>query len=139
MFGEADAINKMLAHAMEAPKQWVPGKFMEEQSKRDYVDPQEYCPVVTHSETGKTITSYNKLMQIPALKHVWEEVMCKELGKISNGWKDTEGTQTVRFLTHEEIAAIPSDRTITYARIVVDYRKQKTTQIECASSWAATS
>ena len=46
--------------------------------------------------------------------------MCKELGKISNGWNNTEGTQTVRFLTHEEIAAIPSDPTITYARIVVD-------------------
>ena len=50
-----------------------------------------------------------------------EEAMCKELGKTSNGWKDTEGTQTVRFLTHEEIASIPNDRTITYARIVVDY------------------
>ena len=35
------------------------------------------------------------------------------------------GTQTVRCLTHEEIAEIPGDRTITYARIVVDYRKQK--------------
>ena len=65
--------------------------------------------------------------------------MCKELGKISNGWKDTGGTQTVRFLTLEEIAAIPSDRTITYARILVDYRKQKNDQIECASPLAATS
>ena len=51
--------------------------------------------------------------------------MCKELGKISNGWNSTEGTQTVRFLTYEEIAAIPSDRTITYAIIMVNYRKQK--------------
>ena len=64
-------------------------------------------------------------MQIPALKHIWEEAMCKELGNISNGWKDTEGTQIVRFLTHEEIAAIPGDCTITFSRIVVDYRKQK--------------
>ena len=51
--------------------------------------------------------------------------MCKELGKNSNGWKDTDGTQTVRFLSHEKIAAIPSDRTNTYATIVVDYPKQK--------------
>ena len=64
-------------------------------------------------------------MQIPALKHVWEEVMCRELGNILDVWKDTEVTQTVRFLTHEEIAAIPGDRIITYATIVVDYRKQK--------------
>ena len=78
-------------------------------------------------------------MQIPALKYVWEEAMCKELGKISHGWNNTGGTQTVQFLTHEKIAAIPSDRTITYARIVVDYRKQKMTQIECVSPSAATS
>ena len=125
MFVQADAINEMLAHAMEAPKHWVPEKFMEEQNKPEHVNQQEFCAGVTHPDTGETITSYQKLMQIPALKHVWEEAMCKELGKISNGWNDTEGTQTVRFLTHEEIAAIPSDRTITYARIVVDYRKQK--------------
>ena len=31
----------------------------------------------------------------------------------------------MRFLTHEEIAVILSNCTITYARIVVDYRKQK--------------
>ena len=39
-------------------------------------------------------------------------------------WK-RKGTNTVKFLTHDEIRAIPKDRTITYARIVVDYRKQK--------------
>ena len=101
---------------------------MEERRKPDHVDPQEYCAGVTHPETGKTITSYRKWMQTPALKHVWEEAMCKELGKFSNGWNDTEGMQTVRFLTHEEIAAISSNRTITYARIVVDCRKQKNDQ-----------
>ena len=101
MFVEADAINEMLAHAMEAPKHWVPGKFMEERSKPDYV-----------AETDETITSYQKLMQIPELKHVWEEAMCKELGKIPNRWNDTEGTQTVRFLTHVKIAATPKQRTV---------------------------
>ena len=77
-------------------------------------------------------------MQIPALKHVWEEAMCKGLGIIYNGWKDTEGTQTVRFLTHEEILMIPGDRTITYVRTVVDYRKQKVIQIEFESPSEAT-
>ena len=97
MFVQADATNEMLAHVMEGPKHWVPRNFMEERSKPDCIDPQEFCAGVTHPETGETITSYKKSMQIPALKHVWEEAMCKELGKISNGWNDTEGTQTVRF------------------------------------------
>ena len=99
---KTDAVYEMLAHAMETPKTWVPKSFMEERSKPNYVNPQEYCAVVTHPETGETITSYKKLMQIPALKHIWEEAMCKELGKIPNGWKGIEGTQTVKVLTHEE-------------------------------------
>ncbi|KAL7524505.1 hypothetical protein ACHAXR_000602, partial [Thalassiosira sp. AJA248-18] len=51
--------------------------------------------------------------------------MCKELGNISQGYGDEKGTNTVRFLTHAEIANIPADRTVTYARVVVDYREQK--------------
>ena len=51
--------------------------------------------------------------------------MCKELGQLAQWYGDTEGTDTIRFLTHEEIYNIPPDRTVTYARIVVDYRAQK--------------
>ena len=36
MFVQADAINEMLAYAMEAPKQWVPKKFMDERSKPEH-------------------------------------------------------------------------------------------------------
>ena len=123
MFVQADAVNEMLAHAMEAPKHWVPEVFMEDQKNPDYINQQEFCAGVTHPDTGETVTSYKKTMQIPALKHVWEEAMCKELGKISNRWKDAEGTITVQFSTNHKITAIPTNVTITYARIVVDYRK----------------
>ena len=70
MFVQADAINEMLTHAMESPKHWVPKKFMEERSKPKHVDQQEFCVGVTHPDTGKTITSYQELMQIPVLEHV---------------------------------------------------------------------
>ncbi|KAL7534747.1 hypothetical protein ACHAXR_008723 [Thalassiosira sp. AJA248-18] len=49
--------------------------------------------------------------------------MCKELDNISQGYGDEKGTNTVRFLTHSGIAAIPADRTVTYTRVVVDYRE----------------
>ena len=52
--------------------------------------------------------------------------MCIELGRIAQGYKDTLGTNTVKFMNLDEIANIPSDPTVTYARIVVDYRPQKT-------------
>ena len=42
------------------------------------------------------------------------------------GYKDTKGTQTIHCMTHEEIKCIPGDRKVTYARIVVDFRPQKT-------------
>ena len=51
--------------------------------------------------------------------------MCTELGKILEGYGEEKETNTVKFLTHNEIRAIPKDQTITYAHIVVDYRKQK--------------
>ena len=86
---------------------------------------QQFCGGVTHPDTGVNITSYRKLLKIPLLRDVWVKVMCKELGNISQGFGDTKGTNTVRFLTHAEIAKIPSDCTVTYARIVVDYRPQK--------------
>ena len=92
MFVQADAVKETLAHAMEAPKHWVSEKFMKDQANPDHIDQQEFYTVVTHPDTGETNTSYKKLMQIPALKHVWDEAMCKGLGKISNGWKDTDGT-----------------------------------------------
>ena len=89
------------------------------------IDLQEFCGGVTHPETGATITSYKQLLKIPSLRKIWTAAMCKELGNISQGWGNKKGTDTVQFLTHQEILAIPKDRTVTYARIVVDYRPQK--------------
>ena len=52
--------------------------------------------------------------------------MCKELGRLSQGYKDhTEGTNTLFFMNKNAIRNIPKDRTVTYAHIVVDYRPQK--------------
>ena len=51
--------------------------------------------------------------------------MCVELGRLAQEYKDIPETSTIKFMTHEEIKNIPSDRTVTYARIVVDYRAHK--------------
>ena len=51
--------------------------------------------------------------------------MCVELGRLAQGYQDIPGTNTIKFMTHEEIKNIPSDKTVTYARIVVDYRASK--------------
>ena len=51
--------------------------------------------------------------------------MCKELGRITQGWGNTIGTNTVQIMTHEEIAQILSNRVVTYTRIVCDFCPQK--------------
>ena len=52
--------------------------------------------------------------------------MCYELGRLSQGFRGRkDGTNNFFFVTHKKIKRIPKDRTVTYARIVVDYRDQK--------------
>ena len=59
------------------------------------------------------------------MQDTWSKAMCKELGILCQGFGETEGTDTMRFLDLEGIKNIPKDRVVTYARIVVDYRPQK--------------
>ena len=80
---------------------------------------------VVQPHTKETITGYSKLINDPVLRNVWIKAMCIKLGRLSNVYKDTNVTQTIQYMTHEEIKCISGDRTVTYARIVVDFRPQK--------------
>ena len=51
--------------------------------------------------------------------------MCVKLGRLAQGYKNTKGTNTIRFMNKQMIKKIPSNCTITYARIVVNYQPQK--------------
>ena len=53
------------------------------------------------------------------------KAMCKELGRLAQGFADNPGTDTVHFMTIDQIKKIPRDRIVTYARFVVDYIPQK--------------
>ena len=50
---------------------------------------------VVHPVTQETITKYEKLANDPLLKDVWTKAMCKELGRLAQGYGETEGTKTV--------------------------------------------
>eukprot|EP00804_Cyclotella_cryptica_P016149 CCRYP_004247-RA/>CCRYP_004247-RA protein AED:0.38 eAED:0.38 QI:0/0/0/1/1/1/2/0/365 len=41
--------------------------------------------------------------------------MCKELGRLAQGYEGDPGTDTIHFMTINEIRKIPKDRTVTYA------------------------
>ena len=80
---------------------------------------------VIDEETGES-QSYEQLIKNPKTRATWIKSMCKELGRIAQGYKNLEnGTNTVFFMTHNEIKNTPKDRTVTHTRIVADYRPQK--------------
>ena len=60
------------------------------------------------------------------MKDLWVPAMSKELHRLAQGKEGvTVGTNTIFYLTHDEIRCIPKDRTVTYARIVIDHRPKK--------------
>jgi hypothetical protein len=51
--------------------------------------------------------------------------MCKELGRLTQGFRETKGTDSMHFLNIQDIGRIPRNRVVTYVRIIVDYRAHK--------------
>jgi hypothetical protein len=81
---------------------------------------------VVNPETGETLTNkYKQLLKVPALRETWTKALCKDLGRLTQGLNGKEGTDTICFMAPEDIPTILKDQTVTYARIVVDYRPQK--------------
>ena len=58
---------------------------------------------VVHPITQETITKYEKLAQDPIMQDTWTKAMCKELGRLAQGFDTTKGTDTVFFMTIDEI------------------------------------
>ena len=88
---------------------------------------EHFCAPVIHPVTGESITKYKKLMNDPATADTWSRAFGKEFGNLAQGddVTNTPGTDSIFVLTHDQILHIPRDRTVTYTRIVVDYRPQK--------------
>ena len=92
---------------------------------------EEVANDVVHPVTKETITKYQKLVDDPILCEIWEMAICVELDRLTQGFVKTKGTETMRFLELDEMKNIPRDRTVTYARFVVNYRPQKKRPQSC--------
>ena len=60
--------------------------------------PEEVANGVVHPVTKETITKYKKLIDEPLMRLVWSKAMCKELGRLCQGFEDIEGTNNMKFL-----------------------------------------
>jgi hypothetical protein len=90
------------------------------------IDIEEYCCGVVNPITKETITQYKKLQHDPDLQKIWIPAMSKEIHRLAQGKAGiTTGTDTIFFLSHSELKTIPSNRTVTYTRIVVNHRPHK--------------
>ena len=69
--------------------------------------PQQHANAVLHPKTGKAI-SFDQLRKDPLTKDIWLRAMTTELACLTQGLDGiTVGTDTVFYLTHEEIKNIP--------------------------------
>ncbi len=81
---------------------------------------------MVHPTTGETISSYKKLMHDPATK-TWKTAFGKDFGVMAQGDNKTsqKGTRSIFVMLHDKIKKIPTNQTVIYARVVVNFRLQK--------------
>jgi hypothetical protein len=84
----------------------------------------EMINVVLNEETGE-IMEYRQIINSPKYRNLYRNSYSKELGRLSQGIPDVvKGTNTIFFI---DKADVPAERwkDITYGRVVVDYRPEK--------------
>jgi hypothetical protein len=76
---------------------------------------------VVHPITGKEM-EYTALMKDPVLQPLWKIGIGNEVGRLVQGIRDIQGTNTCFLI---ELKNIPKDRQITYGKIVCEYKPHK--------------
>ena len=74
-----------------------------------------------HCETTGKILGYRDLVKMDV--SVLKIIMCKKIGRLSQGWMEHSGTDIIEYIFHKEK---PKDIKATYVRSVCDIRPQKT-------------
>jgi hypothetical protein len=78
---------------------------------------EHYASPMVHPVTGKTISSYKKLLNNPATAEVWQTAFSQDFGGMAQGCDKTsqKGTNTMFVMTHKEIAhALQNGTKFTY-------------------------
>ncbi len=71
---------------------------------KDYCRFGHFANAVIDPATGRTL-SYEDLIKAPKTRDLWSKAMTKELARLAQGIEGlTEGTNTVFYMTHEELA-----------------------------------
>ena len=123
-----EAVNFLTECVWEnSPDLYTPTKLRPINGTTSNFDFQQVAMPMVHPTTGETISSYKRLMHDPDTAETWQTAFGKDFGGMAQGDKKTgqKGTNSIFVMTHDEIKLIPRTQTITYARVVVDFRTQK--------------
>ena len=105
---------------------WTPYKLMKKEAYNEaYIT--YFCAPVIHPRTGEAITQYRKLRNNPTLAEKWTTAFGREFWNLTQGDTKTGtiGENAMFVMSPEQIRKMPRDRVITYSRIVVNFRPQK--------------
>eukprot|EP00956_Cyclotella_meneghiniana_P014503 scaffold21710_cov36-Cyclotella_meneghiniana.AAC.1 len=118
--------NELHSPTSRLPNSFISSSPVNQDTPFDF-DIEHFCNGVQHPVTGEVITKYKKLINIPQMRDVWTTAFGKEFGNLAQGDDKTgeKGTNSIFVMSHKDIANIPKGRTVTYGRIVIDYRPQK--------------
>ena len=86
-----------------------------------------FCTPVIHPDKKEVITKYKKIANNPTLHNIWTAAFGKEFRNLAQ-WDTqtgTKGTNAIFIMDSTKVQRIQRNRTVTYARIVADYRPQK--------------
>ncbi len=103
------AINVLtIQEEAEANNKFTPRCLMKHAKKCNSMMFEHFASPMVHPITGKTISSYKKLMNDPATAKVWQTAFGKEFGGMAQGDKKTgqKGTNTMFVMNHDELAHI---------------------------------
>ena len=78
--------------------------------------------------SGKTLTKFEVIINNTDLSLIWIKAIFKELCILAQGYSETQGINTEKIMSLDEIHHIPEDHTRIYVRTVSDFRPKKTTQ-----------
>ena len=90
----------------------------------------EFAGAVMDDDTGEML-EYRHLVKIPKYRERWSKAFGKEIGRLAQGYKDeVEGTNTLFFIPYDQVPE-EKKKSITYARICVDFRPDKKDPYRC--------
>jgi hypothetical protein len=117
-----------MQEAFSPPPAYTSQRLRKDAPPSPNINFEHFTNPMVHPVTGKTISSYHKLMNDLAMAEVWQTAFGKDFGGMAQ--RDNEngqmGTNAMFVMTHNEIAHVyRENKFFTFASPLVDYPPQK--------------